>query len=68
MISYDNFGLNVQLYPKWHLSYFRDKTSFFRKRNIVESALYVKKKWGTIYGVSGMRYDRLSEVAKILNI
>jgi len=28
------------------------------KRNIVESALYVKKKWGTIYGVSGMRYGR----------
>jgi len=36
----------------------RDKTLLFRQRNIVESALYVKTKWGTIYGVSGMRYGR----------
>jgi len=36
----------------------RDKTLLFRKRNIVESTLYVKKNWDTIYGVSGMRYDR----------
>jgi hypothetical protein len=36
----------------------RDKTLLFRRRNIVESFLYVKKKWGTIYGVLGMRYGR----------
>ena len=35
-----------------------DKTLLFRRRNIVESFLYVKKKWGTIYGVLGMRYGR----------
>jgi len=37
---------------------FRDKTFLFRRRNIVESALYVKKKWGTIYGDLGIRYGR----------
>ena len=26
----------------------------------MESALYVKKKWGTIYGALGMRYGRKS--------
>ena len=36
----------------------RDKTLLFRKRNMVESTLYVKKKLGTIYGVSGMRSGR----------
>jgi hypothetical protein len=36
----------------------KDKTLLFRRRNIVESALYVKKKWGTIYGALGMRYGR----------
>jgi hypothetical protein len=30
----------------------------FQKKNIVESALYVKKKWGTTYGALGMRYGR----------
>ena len=37
---------------------FKDKALLFRRRNIVESALYVKKKWGAIYGALGMRYGR----------
>jgi hypothetical protein len=36
----------------------KDKTLLFRRRNIVESALYVKKKWGTIYGTLEMQYGR----------
>jgi hypothetical protein len=36
----------------------KDKTLLFRKRYIVEPALHVKKKWGTIYGTLGMRYGR----------
>ena len=36
----------------------KDKVLLFRRKNIVESALYVKKKWGTTYGALGMRYGR----------
>jgi len=28
----------------------KDKVLLFPRRDIVESALYVKKKWGTLYG------------------
>ena len=38
----------------------RDKTLLFRKKNIVESALYVKKKWTTIYSAIGMWYGKKS--------
>jgi hypothetical protein len=39
-------------------NFHRDKILLFRRKNIVESALYVKKKWGTIYGALGMRHGR----------
>jgi len=36
----------------------KDKALLFRRKNIVESALYVKKKWGTLSGAQELWHGR----------
>jgi hypothetical protein len=61
MRGFGDIGIGIWRRPYGYLTNLlpgRDKTLLFRRKNIVESALYVKKIWGTIYGALGMRYGR----------